>query len=154
MLSWSWAWPISASMVLFHWRLGIPNHWSLFDIIWLLNVAFHSKTWWASWSHDSSGNPVLRRVYPGYEVWIAGWYHQHIHQCGTQWHNQYGAGYVRPQEERWWVFSNLVMCEMAGQCHGSVMEQQSFCTSITRSYDGHAKDEECGNSWFLLIIGM
>ena len=26
------------------------------------------------------------------------------------------------QLERWWVFSNFVMCEMAGQCHGSAME--------------------------------
>ena len=26
LLSWSWAWPISASMVLYQWRLGIPNH--------------------------------------------------------------------------------------------------------------------------------
>ena len=88
LLSWSWAWPISASMVLFHWRLGIPNHWSLFDIILLLNVAFHSTTWCASWSHDSSGNPASRLVYPGYEVRTAGWHHQHIHQSGAQWHNQ------------------------------------------------------------------
>ena len=88
LLSWSWAWPISVSMVLFHWSLGIPNNWSLFDITWLLNVAFHSTTWCASWSHDSSGNPASRLVYPGYEVRTAGWHHQHIHQCGAQWHNQ------------------------------------------------------------------
>ena len=72
----------------FHWRLGIPNHYSLFDIIWLLNVAFHSTTWCASCSHEPSGNPASRLVYPGYEVWTAGWHHQHIHQCGAQWHNQ------------------------------------------------------------------
>ena len=88
LLSWSWAWPISASMVLFHWRLGIPIHLSLFDIIWLLNVAFNSTTWCASCSYDSSSNPASRLVYPGYEVWTAGWHHQHIHQCGAQWHNQ------------------------------------------------------------------
>ena len=29
------------------------------------------------------------------------------------------------QLERWWVFSNFVMCEMAGQCHGSAMELMS-----------------------------
>ena len=29
------------------------------------------------------------------------------------------------QLERWWVFSNFVMCEMAGQCHESAMELMS-----------------------------
>ena len=98
LLSWSWAWPISASMVLFHWRLGIPNRWSLFDIFWLLNVreeprvgddisfsfiAFHFSIWCASWSHDSADNLASRPVYPGYEVWTAWWRHQHIHQWAS-----------------------------------------------------------------------
>ena len=86
------------------------------------------------------------------------------------------------------VFSDFVVCEMAGQCRGSAMEListllttfltntqlsmfvgtttpspvtcfekallKSFCTSITRSYDRLAKGVDCGDSWFLLIIGM
>ena len=54
----------------------------------LSSVAFHSTTWWASWRHDSSDNPASRLMYLGYEVWTVWWRHQHIHQCGAQWHNQ------------------------------------------------------------------
>ena len=110
----------------FHWRLGIPNHWSLFDIIWLLNVALHSTTWCASCSH------VLQVTL-----------HQDWSTLGMRYGQQGDITCIfinvghngiiinreqdvfalrKTQLERWWVFSNFVMCEMAGQCHGSAMK--------------------------------
>ena len=34
---------IAIGSAFFHWRLGIPNRWSLFDIFWLLNVRVETR---------------------------------------------------------------------------------------------------------------
>ena len=152
-------------------------------------------TWCASWRYYSSENLVSRLVYMGMRCGQQGDVTSILINVGhTGITNRELDMFAlrKIQLERWCVFSNFVMCEMADQCHGSAMERistwliqvadnicskytafdvcwhttvspvtcfetallKSFCTSITRSYDRHAKGEECGYSWFLLIIGM
>ena len=139
LLSWSWAWPISASMVLFHWRLGIPNYWSLFDILWLLNVREEPRVGdmflsvllhFLLWPDAHLGDAILQITL-----------HQDWSTRGMRYGQQgdvtsklinVGHNGITNREldmfalrkiqlERWWVFSNFVMCEMAGQCYGSAM---------------------------------
>ena len=82
LLSWWWAWPISASVVLFHWRFPTINHCLISSGCWMVQFILRPG------AHLGATILQVTLHQPGYEVWTAGWHHQHIPECGAQWHNQ------------------------------------------------------------------
>ena len=120
-LSWSWAWHISASMVLFHWRT--IDHCLISSGCWMLHFILRPG------AHLGATilQVTLQQDWP-----TLGMRYGQQGDITSIFTNVGHNGIInreldmftlrKIQLKRWWVFSNFVMCEMAGQCHGSAME--------------------------------